>query len=316
MNGSLKTPNTAVFEATARCNLRCAHCGLSCAPISKVQEMTIEQIETVFAKLKTFGVSNLIVSGGEFTLREDWQEIIRIALINFSSVRLITNGRLGALLAKTLLVLPDRDRLTVSVSLDGDRETHDARRGAGSFDLADETIVSLTPIDKSVITTVTKENFLKLIPVLQFCLDRRIEIWSVQLGLPAGRMPKSSFLERADLLKLADFIWCAQQIGEKNNLQVLADDCFFYRHPMRDKLPWRGCPAGRELITVHPDGSLTGCPTMPEFAIGNLCFDDLPEMWEKAFDVVRHKPTTCEKCSLCPGGCQAVAKIFNRQFCA
>lgn len=317
MTRPLTTPSVAVFESTTRCNLRCTHCGLSCQEQANKRELNTNQAHETIIKLAEFKVKHLVISGGEFTLRDDWLELTQLALGLFETVRIITNGRLGAMIGESLRNVPSIAPLTISVSIDGMESAHDERRGVGSFTLAREALRSIPEITKSVITTVTQENFQELRGLLHLCLEMKVSTWSIQLGLPAGRMTRQDFLTRADRSALADFIWCAQKIGREHGLAVLTDDCSLYQHPMRADRPWTGCPAGYDLVTVLASGAVTGCPTMGmDLVCGNLLIDDIDAVWfSRAFDELRKRPTTCAQCQKCPGGCQAVAKIFGHQLC-
>lgn len=312
---SFTIPHTAVWESTTKCNLHCTHCGLGCTRIPRSNELTTAQAQEALRKLGAFGISNLVISGGEFTVRRDWKDLLAIALSLFLNVRIITNGRMGGSMAKALGAMPNQNRLIISVSVDGAREAHDHRRGKGSFVLAD-TVLATVPTFKTVITTFTRENFADRAKILELCLRRQIAIWSVQVGLPAGRLPKKDFLGMRLLRELADFIWCAQTVGRDHGLEVVADDCYGYHHPMRVSRPWLGCPAGKELITMLANGDITGCPTMyNNTTIGNITNNPLDHEFSMRFKEVSAKPSSCKQCGLCPGGCHAVDQLFHRQFC-
>lgn len=312
---SFTIPHTVVWESTTRCNLRCKHCGSGCGEKSKTPEMSTDMAKKALGGLATFGVENLVVSGGEFTVRADWKILTEFALGKFQTVRIITNGRLGKRMVKKLRSMPNLDRLAISVSLDGDQELHNQCRGAGSFEAATELIENLDPISKSVISTFTKNNFTHRLEMLKLCLNLKLGVWTIQMGLPAGRMEKHHALSLTDLRDLADFVWCAKEIGEQYGLAVIPDDCFGYRHPMRTDDPWTGCPAGKELVSVFANGDLSGCPTLGHTIVGNILQDQLTEVWQKRFPVVRERPNSCRKCSKCPGGCQEVERLFGQQFC-
>ena len=122
-----------VWNCTARCNLRCAHC--YAAAEGDEAEMDTRAAEAMLEDLAAFGVPVLLLSGGEPMLREDLFGLIaRAAGLGLRAV-LSTNG--------TLIDEPAAARLAeagtsyVGVSLDGIGEVHDRFRGeAGAFDRA------------------------------------------------------------------------------------------------------------------------------------------------------------------------------------
>jgi radical SAM protein with 4Fe4S-binding SPASM domain len=248
-------------------------------------------------------------------MRPDWQHVVRLASGRFRSVRVITNGRLGESMLRRLETVPEANKLTVSVSLDGDATTHEARRGRGSFAPAAELLAAKSEIPRTVITTFGRDNLAKRAAILKLVLDWGVRFWSVQVALPAGRMVRRQFLGEDGLRELAGFVKAAQEVGRRYGLTVVADDCFGYLHPMRLTGSWHGCPAGQRLITVMADGNITGCPTMGDRAIGNIRQGGLEGIWRTRAIELKNRPASCSGCNRCPGGCQAVEKLFNRQFC-
>lgn len=62
---------TAVWEITMGCNMRCKHCGSSCAEALPDELNTSEALE-VCDQLKDLGLKVITLSGGEPTTRSDW----------------------------------------------------------------------------------------------------------------------------------------------------------------------------------------------------------------------------------------------------
>lgn len=311
----MKIPNYVSWESTLKCPLRCKHCGLS-AGLMKPGELSTIQAKKMFLDLSIFGVKNLVISGGEFTIRPDWLEILRTALLLFESVRVITCGWLGKDLFTHLIGLENLDRLTISVSLDGLKDNHDLRRGQGSFDKAWKTLTFPTPIPRTVLTTVDNLNMIDCPQILQICLNLRIPLWCIQISLPAGRMKGELFLGKTKILILAEAIVSWQQ-SFGNRIEIAPDDCFANLFPQRAWGKWDGCHAGKNLITVLSDGRVTGCPTMRNVIAGNVINDSLEKIWDSK--IMRSLRTDrlpeCITCNQCSGGCRAVSGLLQQQFC-
>lgn len=307
-------PEFASWESTLRCNLRCTHCGLS-AGCSRENELDTEESIEMLQRLSDLGVKNLVISGGEFTLRNDWVPITRFALRKFDLVRIISNGRLGAEYVYILEQIPNWERLLISLSLDGTKNVHNDRRGPGSYEKVEEGLSTQSYIPINIVTTVTKENFDDINGVLEICLKHNVTSWSISLGLPAGNMKREDFVGEDKLDLLADFICkCQKENGEE--LKVFADDCFLYFHPMRRSDPWVGCHGGKRLIAVLSDGSITGCPMWIDKICGNVRSDLLGEVWfGDRMRKLKEVPKYCRECNKCAGGCKAVQYVFGRQFC-
>ena len=129
-----RTPSgpVVIWNLLRRCNLTCKHCYSISADTDFPGELSTEEIFTVMADLKSFGVPALILSGGEPLLRPDIDAIARRARDIGFYVGLSSNG--------TLINPGNIDRIVaagfdyVGISLDGIGATHDRfRRQPGAF---------------------------------------------------------------------------------------------------------------------------------------------------------------------------------------
>lgn len=135
---------TAVFEVTARCNLRCRYC-FAAAQDDEAQTMTpmrhkadpplqslVTLLETVRQKT---GPCNVQISGGEPTLRADLCDIVSHAKRLFPFVQLNTNG---ILLGRQPALARDLARAgldSVFLQFDGTgKDIHETLRGAPLLD--------------------------------------------------------------------------------------------------------------------------------------------------------------------------------------
>ncbi len=317
MNG----PKFASWESTLRCDLKCIHCGLCAGPECtnlRGPELSTEEAKGMFDQLVSLGVSNLVISGGEFTTRGDCKELLALALERFVMVRQISNGLYGKYFFKRFEPMDNLNRYILSLSLDGLERTHDAiRKMSGSFWRVIEILNADSPIQRTVITTVMRENFQELEDVFQLLMKLSVPVWAIQLGLPEGRMSSASFIGEEKIRRLADTIldW---QMRAEDVMEVIPDDCFGYRHLMRFKNHWKGCQAGKNLITILSNGDVTGCPTTFHSICGNIRENTLEEIWNgDKMNNFRSELPRCSSCDnkICQGGCRAVNHVFGKQFC-
>jgi len=297
-----------------RCNLQCAHC---CAEAGAPVEGELDTAEAgrMFGELADLGVEHLCISGGEVTLRADWEALVAAALARFHNVAFITNGRLGARLFERLEHLERRDALSVMVSLDGTRDIHDARRGRGSFDKAVEVLGAPTRVRRDVITTVGTDNLADLDALERTVRALGVSEWTLQPAVPIGRMSRDSFLGGAGLRTLADFVVAA---GARNRGVHVSTTCSFgYFHEVRERSPWTGCPAAKRGLAIMAQGDVTACVAVPEWTVGNVRTSSLRELWESPqMDALRReRPASCEGCARCPGGCSLMERAVGRQHC-
>ena len=86
---------TAVWEITMGCNMRCKHCGSSCAEALPDELNTSEALQ-VCDQLKDLGLKVITLSGGEPTTRSDWHIIAK---------RLVDNGIITSIITNALILL-------------------------------------------------------------------------------------------------------------------------------------------------------------------------------------------------------------------
>ncbi len=308
-------PEVASWESTLSCPMRCKHCGLNAGQKNK-NELGEDESKKMLTKLRDFGIKDLVISGGEFTWRKDWVSILKFSLSLFESVRVITSGWMGDKIFNYLEDLKNIKKLILSVSLDGAKESHDERRGVGSFEKVYEMLAYQTDIPRTVLTTVDTLNIRDCLDVLSLCLRFRVSIWSIQICLPEGRMDPKLFLGFDMIRFFAEEIKIWQE-KYKDRIIISPDDCFANLFPMRNYGEWGGCHAARRLITILSDGSITGCPTMSNIKAGNIKEDDLQDVWEsKTMNCLRYQvPEECKVCGKCAGGCKTISKMFGSQFC-
>lgn len=122
-----------IWNLIRRCNLKCKHCYSISGDVDFPGELSTEEVFAVMDDLKAFGISVLILSGGEPLLRPDIFAISRRAKEQGFFVGLSSNGTLiDERMADAII---DIGYDYVGVSLDGIGGTHDAFRGkAGAFD--------------------------------------------------------------------------------------------------------------------------------------------------------------------------------------
>ncbi len=122
-----------IWNLIRRCNLNCMHCYTTSADRDFPGELDTAEVFRVMDDLHAYGVSVLILSGGEPLLRPDIFDISRRAREMGFYVGLSSNG--------TLITEQNIDRITavgydyVGVSLDGLQQHHDRfRRSEGAFE--------------------------------------------------------------------------------------------------------------------------------------------------------------------------------------
>ncbi len=129
------------------CNLRCAHCFISCAPDNDT--LGFLSLETVIGWLelaRRHGVKEYYVTGGEPFMHSDLPGMLE-AILRCGPVTVLTNGTLFTEPVLTRLAAAEAASdysLELRVSIDGPSpETNDPIRGEGTFERAMEGIRKL-----------------------------------------------------------------------------------------------------------------------------------------------------------------------------
>jgi MoaA/NifB/PqqE/SkfB family radical SAM enzyme len=132
------TPFAISFLVTNRCSLSCKHCFYH-AELAKPPdgELGLDEYETLTRRMGPFGIG--LFCGGEPYMRRDLAEIVNLFRTHndVPLAGVATNGQNTASIVRQTRAILEHDRhksFNVAFSIDGFRDTHDAIRGAGSFD--------------------------------------------------------------------------------------------------------------------------------------------------------------------------------------
>ncbi len=128
-------PGFLIASVTSRCNLHCAGCYSRCINTTTdetpVGQLSGEEWKKVFEEARDLGISFILVAGGEPLLRRDI--ITAAGSIPEIMFPIFTNG---TVIGETYLDMFDRCRNLVPVlSIEGNKETTDARRGKGIYSI-------------------------------------------------------------------------------------------------------------------------------------------------------------------------------------
>ena len=294
-----------IWNLIRRCNLACKHCYATSADIDFDGELSTDEVFAVMDDLRAFGVSVLILSGGEPLLRPDIFEISHRARDMGFYVGLSTNGTL--IDASNIAAIERVAYDYVGVSLDGMRETHDRfRRKQGAFE---ESINGIRLCHEAGIKiglrfTLTQDNAAELPELLQLMRDEDIDKFYLSHLNYAGRgnRNRSSDLHyqmtRAAMDLMFETCWQDVQAGIKREFVTGnndADGVYLLQWAQqhipehvdalrRQLLRWGGNSSGvnvaniDNLGTVHPDTMWW------DYSIGNVRERPFSEIWQDTTD--------------------------------
>lgn len=153
-------PAFLICSITSSCNLHCAGCysreNHACSDEAPVKQLDADNWDRIFTEADELGISFILLAGGEPLLRRD--VIDKAALHENILFPIFTNG---VFLGEKYLELYDKHRnLLPIISIEGDEEVTDARRGKGVYRRIMDSVNMLKSRDLiyGVSVTVTTEN--------------------------------------------------------------------------------------------------------------------------------------------------------------
>lgn len=334
-------PLVAVWEVTLRCDLACRHCG-SRAGRARHDELSTEECVDLVRQLAGIGTREVAIIGGEAYLRDDWTTIIRAIKDNGMRPTMTTGGR--GMTRERARAAAEAGMSAVSVSIDGERETHDRLRGVkGSYDAA---LAALEHLRDAGIHVATNTQINRLtMPEMPRMVDTlgemQVRSWQIQLTVAMGRAVDEPdvLLQPYDMLELHPMLAELVPAAKARGIDVVAGNNVGYFGPYETVLRGRtragyagGCGAGRVSIGIEADGTIKGCPSLAtkSWSGGNVREAPLKDIWERstALRYTRDRTVkdlwgycaTCYYADECKAGCTWTADVLfgrpgNNPYC-
>ncbi len=336
-------PITCVWEVTMGCNMRCGHCGSSCAE-SLPDELTTEDALGLCDQIAELGLKWITLSGGEPLTRKDIPLLVKRLSSQGVAVNIITNGWL--LEREMAKQLKDSGISTVAISIDGTPKIHDKIRRKGAFDQARRAFLTMRELDiyTGAVTTITKQNIDILNDLKEILIGMGVQSWQVQLGLPMGSLKERPdwVLEPEQIRDVIDFCY---DTAKEGRIAIYPADCIGYytKKELETKrisyqndmvAPWDGCNAGIRGFGILQNGDILGCTSIrsSDYIEGNIKERTLREIWEDESKFLWRREMTkeklsgsCKTCvygSKCLGGCPNTRLTMNgsiyseNQYCS
>ena len=258
------TPLTLLISPTMRCNLACEGC--YAAGYSAAAEMSPEFVQNIIDQANEIGISIFTILGGEPFIRKD---ILEMGASNPDSFfQVFTNGTL--LRPETVDRLAEIGNMAPVISIEGDREATDERRGEGVHEQIMETMDRLgqAGVAFGYSATVTRRNYRYLMSPEFF--DEMIAKGGIMgwnfLYMPVGRDPDVSLmLTPTERNEFREGVLALRQEKPLASLDFWGDSVYV-----------GGCIAGKWFAHVNSEGWLEPC-IFAHFATHNLHESTLEE---------------------------------------
>jgi MoaA/NifB/PqqE/SkfB family radical SAM enzyme len=258
------------------------------------KEIELEKIEEIFSNRLFRKVEEIVLHGGEPTLRKDIKDIYRILLRFCPKVKRITlstNGlnpemarkRIGEVLRE---VNTKKTILSFTVSVDGLAGANDEIRGVtGSFDSAIRTIKFLKdyqkdfPIELGIITVIQPQNISDLDKVKNLASEYDVDIifqplmfdtfYDNSISDPRLQFSEDQLQEyREFLIKTFGRDRTPKGLYWKNHLEMLEGG--------KRTIP---CSYDRYVLSLYPTGEILPCAKEEWILFGNVYEKSVDEIW-------------------------------------
>jgi len=314
-----------IWNLVRRCNLTCKHCYATSADKDFPGELSTEQVYEVMDDLRSFGVSVLILSGGEPLMRPDIFDISRRAKQMGFYVGLSTNGTL--ITEDNIQTIAEMDYNYVGISIDGMRETHDKfRRKQGAFDesMRGIRLCQEQGIKVGLRFTLTQDNAAELPDLLRLLEQQNIDKFYLSHLNYAGRGNKNRKDDlhhrmTRDAMNLL-FSTCLDQIARSVHIEYVTGnndaDGVYLLQWVTEHLPeqadrlqqmlqrWGGNSSGVNISNIDNLGNVHPDTMWWEYTLGNVKERPFSEIWQDVSDPLmaglKQKPRPVEgRCAQC-----------------
>ncbi|MCA3585178.1 MAG: radical SAM protein [Methylocystis sp.] len=322
------------FYVTMKCNLRCQFCSVRAGEYDH-EDLPLDRCLSLIDEAAALGLKELHFLGGEPTLRDDLEDMIRHATGYGVSTRVITNGMLldRARIGK----LMDAGLGELMFSLDGMADAHNELRCSGTKGWS-RTVRALEDaiamgIRTRVAMTAYDRNKDDVLPLLRFSHDVGADRFSVFLGSPLGRGRDlvAQVIKPHAWRRLQESV--TEELGRlARPISVVMEQGFAWADGPavdREQLKGRGTGCNTLLedydyLIVRSDGDLYQCVFfMTEGKpIGNILAQPLKESLQyalekadyRSFTVASDKCVTCLHQTDCGTGCRGYAHLLKEDW--
>ncbi len=286
-------PLHMMLEVSRKCNINCVHC----YNIKDKAHLSYDQIDDIFQQLREAGTLFLTLTGGEFFMRPDACDILRLARKYGFDIRLITNGTM--ITKEVAKVLREVNMLEVGVSVLGaTSEVHDRlARHPGAFDRTirgiKNCIEEKVPVHMKC--TLMNENYPQFQDIINLAKSLGIRFMIDPVVTPRDDGDINNLQHRLKEECMEDF--------HMRQFDAIGDEIEEDEPEEKEKgLP---CEAGTGFGSISAEGLVYPCIQLPK-EVGNIFEERFKDIWEKASFLHKLRNVTKDEfsnCSSCEGKC-------------
>lgn len=265
-------PTRMIIYITDRCNARCEHC-FFWRELNKNNDPTLEEFEALIDTMPK--MDTISITGGEPFLRKDIYDIIKIFSKKAKKIAISTNGTFSEHIFNTVQkVLSNLDvYLSIQVSIDGMRETHNKIRGVNIFDNVVETLKKLKTIDNdrftfNILTVITNHNYKEIDKIVDYFYKKlKINVF-FEFVRGAPKEKDVNLPPYKEIEKVVKKIQEVYKTYKKDKMLLYIDlkmlEAELFVHKNNKKI--YNCFAGKGTGVIYSNGNLSVCELFPPFS--------------------------------------------------
>lgn len=324
------------WHITDSCDQRCKHCYIFSEDIHfKVKEMSWKEMESVFNNCldmceKAGRIPYFYITGGDPILHSRFWDLTELFKANNIAFSILGNP--FHLSDEVCRRLKESGCERYQLSIDGLRETHDAMRKPGSFDITLNKIEVLrnAGIRCAIMTTVSGTNAHEMEGIIDTVVEHKANIFAFGRYCPTSS-EKSTHLTPEEYKNVLEVCWRKfeqyKDSGTSFNLKDHLWTLFLYEkglfkipEGLEDDIIYEGCNCANSHLTILPKGEVYACRRM-ESNVGNVFNEKLFDIFTSDNMDYYRDYGNFEKCSKCEllrfcRGCPAVAFGYTASFYA
>ncbi len=329
INGEI---SSVVLMLSQACNLRCKYCYAGDGEYQDkgfmTKEVAKEAIDFLFRESKRERL-HIVLFGGEpllnFTLFKYCVEYAKSKAVSENKKLSFSTTTNGTLLTKEIADFLIKNKFGITISIDGDKNTHDANRvdkfGFGTYDKIVNDIDNFLDIKKlNARATISSVN--TSIDEIYSHLSK-LGFGSVRLSTSVNTMSEKNYqdLIKSNKKMIQDFKINLEKNNFKecmNNSNIMSILNRLLEGGVRQKF----CGAGNNMIAVDKQGEIYACHRLVDVkssSYGNVKktydYSAKETILNQLSDV--HNNSDCSKCwalSICGGGCPAENYYINNSY--
>lgn len=314
----LPPPRAVLWDLTNRCNLACKHCVVSGGE-RDTKDLSLNTCLRFVDEAAEFGVTQLILSGGEPLMRKDFFIIAERAVEKNLQIQLASNATLVTIrIASRLLELG----AFVQVSLDGyNEETHDGFRGInGAWTKTIKGLENLIAVGVPVVLAcvVNRLNINEIPKLYEFAAQLGADTFRIMPFVPFGRGREAKDLE-VHPNQMRDLTQWLLTKRKANGIRIapMEFECTFAPStgPLEDQNARVGCDGGFTYVTLTSNGDVLPCNFFHGIKADNIAEHSFRDIWNNSAFINYFRSITvkdirgsCHQCSWlasCRGSCLA-----------